>query len=100
DYPMFQRWTLELTSVAANWDRGVAASAALRDYFADVMEERRTAPGDDLISELVRAEVDGKHLTDEEIYSFLRLLLPAGVETTYRASGSLLFALLQDTAQF
>jgi cytochrome P450 len=99
DYPRFQRWALELTSVAANWERGVAASAALRDYFADVMEERRAKPGDDLISDLVRAEVDGEHLTDEDIYSFLRLLLPAGVETTYRASGSLLFALLNDRPQ-
>ena len=44
DYPKFQRWTLELTSVAANWERGVAASAALREYFADVMEERRAHP--------------------------------------------------------
>lgn len=100
DYPRFQRWALELTSVAANWDRGIAASAALRDYFADVMAERRRTPGDDLISDLVRAEVDGQHLSDEEIYSFLRLLLPAGVETTYRATGSLLFALLHDRAQF
>lgn len=99
DYPRFQRWALELTSVAANWERGVAASAALRDYFAGVMEERRTHPGDDLISDLVRAEVDGERLSDEDIYSFLRLLLPAGVETTYRASGSLLFALLNDRAQ-
>ena len=91
---------LELTSVAANWERGIAASAALRDYFAEVMEERRSAPGDDLISELVRTEVDGVHLTDEEIFSFLRLILPAGVETTYRASGSMLFALLHDRTQF
>jgi cytochrome P450 len=100
DYPRFQRWALELTSVAANWDRGIAASVALRDYFADVMAERRRTPGDDLISDLVRADVDGQHLSDEEIYSFLRLLLPAGVETTYRATGSLLFALLHDRAQF
>ncbi len=100
DYPAFQRWAVELTSVAANWDRGVAASAALGDYFAGVMAERRVTPGDDLISDLVRAEVDGVHLSDEEIFSFLRLLLPAGVETTYRASGSLLYALLQDRAQF
>ena len=100
DYPRFQRWALELTSVAANWDRGMAASAALRDYFAEVMAERRASPGDDLISDLVRAEVEGEHLSDEEIYSFLRLLLPAGVETTYRATGSLLFALLNDRAQF
>ena len=44
DYPTFQRWTIELTSVAANWERGVAASEALRDYFAGVMEERRANP--------------------------------------------------------
>jgi cytochrome P450 len=100
DYATFQRWTLELTSVAANWERGIAASNSLRDYFAAVMAERRATPGDDLISDLVRAEVDGEHLTDEEIFSFLRLLLPAGVETTYRATGSMLFALLQDRAQF
>jgi cytochrome P450 len=99
DYPSFQRWALELTSVAANWDRGMAASDALRAYFADVMEDRRAHPGDDLISDLVRAEVDGERLTDEEIFSFLRLLLPAGVETTYRVSGSLLFALLHDRPQ-
>ncbi len=100
DYPRFQRWALEQTSVHANWERGLAASAALRDYFAAVVAERRVAPGDDLISDLVQAEVDGERLDDEEIYSFLRLLLPAGVETTYRASGSLLFALLNDRAQF
>jgi len=99
DYPRFQRWALELTSVSANWERGLAASAALRDYFVEVMAERRAAPGDDLISDLVRAEVDGERLSDEEIYSFLRLLLPAGVETTYRATGSLLFALLRDRRQ-
>ncbi len=100
DYPSFQRWAIEITSVAANWERGVAASASLRDYFADVLKERRRHPGDDLISELLAVEVDGVKLTDEEIYSFLRLLLPAGVETTYRATGNLLLALLTDRAQF
>jgi cytochrome P450 len=100
DYPSFQRWAIELTSVTANWERGMAASVALRDYFAGVMEERRASPGDDLISDLVRVEVEGTRLDDEEIYSFLRLLLPAGVETTYRATGNLLFALLGDRAQF
>ena len=72
----------------------MAASAALRDYFAAVLDERRKNPADDLISELVHVELDGQRLDDEEIYSFLRLLLPAGVETTYRASGNLLFGLL------
>jgi cytochrome P450 len=79
DFPMFQRWAIEITSVASNWDRGVAASAALRDYFADVLAERRRQPADDLISDLLVAEVEGRKLSDEEIYSFLLLLLPAGV---------------------
>jgi cytochrome P450 len=99
DFPMFQRWAIAITSVTTNWDRGMAASEALRDYFATILDERRSHPADDLISELVQAEVDGRKLEDEEIYSFLRLLLPAGVETTYRASGSMLYGLLTNPDQ-
>jgi cytochrome P450 len=99
DFPMFQKWAVHITSVASNWDRGVAASLALRDYFAEVLAERRRRPADDLISELAVCEVDGRRLSDEEIYSFLRLLLPAGVETTYRASGNLLYGLLTNPDQ-
>lgn len=99
DFPKFQRWAIGITSVASNWERGMEASTSLRDYFAEVLDERRRKPADDLISELLVAEVDGRTLGDEEIYSFLRLLLPAGVETTYRASGSLLYGLLTNPAQ-
>jgi cytochrome P450 len=99
DFPMFQRWAIGITSVASDWERGMAASEALRDYFACVLEERRRQPADDLISELLVAEVDGRTLDDEEIYSFLRLLLPAGVETTYRASGNMLYGLLTNPDQ-
>jgi len=99
DFPTFQRWAIAITSVASNWDRGVAASADLRDYFAAVLDERRHAPADDLISDLLTTEVEGRRLDDEEIYSFLRLLLPAGVETTYRASGNLLYGLLTNPDQ-
>jgi cytochrome P450 len=99
DFPMFQRWAIGITSVASDWERGMAASEALRQYFAGVLEERRRKPADDLISELVVAEVDGRTLDDEEIYSFLRLLLPAGVETTYRASGNMLYGLLTNPDQ-
>src|SRR5262249_15289877 len=63
-------------------------------YFAEQVAQRRARPRDDLISELVDAEVDGHRLTDEEIFSFLRVLLPAGIETTHRSLGNLLFALL------
>jgi cytochrome P450 len=94
DAPQFQRWSLELISAPVDWERGLAASEALRVYFAGVVAARRRAPADDLISELVVAELDGERLTDDDIYAFLRLLLPAGVETTYRSIGNLLFALL------
>ena len=99
DYPQFQRWSISLLSWILNPERGLAASAALCEYFAPILQARRAEPKDDLISALAQAEIDGEKLDDEEIYSFLRLLLPAGVETTYRSLGSLLLALLSDPAQ-
>jgi cytochrome P450 len=94
DYPQFQRWSISLLSILVNRERGLAASQALRDYFAPILEARRRSPREDLISRLAEAEIDGQRLADEEIFSFLRLLLPAGVETTYRSTGNLLFGLL------
>jgi cytochrome P450 len=94
DWPQFQQLSTELIGVMQNWERGIAASRALRSYLAEIIAERRRHPMDDLVSELVVAEVDGQRLTDDEIYPFLLLLLPAGVETTYRSSSSLLFGLL------
>ena len=94
DYPRFQRWALEITSAPMHWERGLAASAALRQYFARVLIERRARPADDLISLLAVSEVDGRRLETRRSTPSCGLLLPAGVETTYRASGNLLFGLL------
>src|SRR2546430_1756072 len=77
-----------------NGARGLAAWTALRAYFDERAAERGAQPRDDLISELVQTEVDGQRLTDDDIFAFLILLLPAGIETTYRSLGNLLFALL------
>lgn len=94
DFGQFQRWSIELIGLGADIERGLAASESLRSYFAAIVAERRKQPRDDVISDLVTAEVAGEHLSDEAIYSFLRLLLPAGAETTYRSSGNLLYLLL------
>jgi len=94
DHANFHRRALAIINVAAKPEEGIAASNDLRDYFAEFLDERRRDPRRDLISELVQAELDGERLGDEEIFSFLRLLLPAGAETTYRATGSFLFGLL------
>jgi cytochrome P450 len=99
DYPKFQRWSIELISVGWDWDRGIAASHSLRDYFKGIVDQRRQEPQDDLISDLLLAEIDGHQLADEEIFAFLRLLLPAGAETTYRSSSSLLYCLLSNPDQ-
>ena len=99
DHPQFQRWSISLLGFTVNRERGIAASAALRDYFAPILAARRREPRDDLMSTLAHAEIDGEQLSDEEIFSFLRLLLPAGVETTYRSTGNLLFGLLANPAQ-
>jgi cytochrome P450 len=100
DWPRFMRLSTQLIAVMRNWEGAVAASRELRGYFADIIADRRRhTRDDDLVSQLVSAEVDGRRLSDEEIYPFLLLLLPAGAETTYRSSGNLLFGLLSDPAQ-
>lgn len=99
DLPMFRRRAMELISYTVDYKRAFEASAALRDYFVSHIEERRIRPADDIISDLVTAEIDGEHLGQEAIYSFLRLLLPAGLETTYRSSSNLLYLLLSHPDQ-
>jgi cytochrome P450 len=99
DWPRFLRLSTELIAVMRNYDRAVAASRELRGYFADIIAERRRHTREDLISQLIEAEVDGRRLSDEEIYPFLLLLLPAGAETTYRSSSNLLFGLLSHPDQ-
>jgi cytochrome P450 len=94
DLEEFHRLAVQLISVSFDWDLAMAASARLRDYFAAILERRRREPADDLISVLAQAELEGQRLTDDEIFAFLRLLLPAGAETTYRSSSNLLFGLL------
>jgi cytochrome P450 len=75
------------------------ASGKLRNYFAEILAERRRRPSDDVITALAQAELEGKKLTDEDIFAFLRLLLPAGAETTYRSSSNLLTGLLTNPDQ-
>lgn len=99
EHGTFHELAIWVVNVAANPEKGIASSIALREYLTGVVEQKRSKPGDDVISLLVQEELDGERLSDEEIYSFLRLLLPAGAETTYRATGNLLFGLLTNPEQ-
>jgi cytochrome P450 len=61
---------------------GIEAALELVVYYAEMIADRRANPGEDLISALCAAEVDGDRLTDEEITGFLFLMVVAGNETT------------------
>jgi cytochrome P450 len=99
DYPEFHRLAVELISIGIDFERSMAASQKLADYFRPILARRREAPEEDLMSVLAHAELEGTRLTDDEIFAFLRLLLPAGAETTYRSSSNLIFGLLSNPDQ-
>jgi cytochrome P450 len=60
---------------------------------------RRNNPGDDLMTSIVNAEVDGHRLTDEEIGAFLILLASAGNDTTKQATTHAMMALVENPDQ-
>ncbi len=94
DLDLFRRLSLQLISITEDIEAGLTASVELGTYFQEQVDQRRSKMTDDVIGDLVAAEIDGEKLTDEAIISFLRLLLPAGLETTYRSSSNLLALLL------
>ena len=99
DLDLFRRLSLDLISIPTDIMAGLNAAAELHGYFLDQVEQRRRKLTNDIIGDLVAAEIDGEKLTDEAIIAFLRLLLPAGLETTYRSSGNLLYLLLTHPEQ-
>src|ERR1700721_651746 len=96
---MFRRLSLDLISIPTDIMAGLNAASELHGYFLEQVEQRRRTLTNDIIGDLVAAEIDGEKLTDDVIIAFLRLLLPAGLETTYRSSGNLLYLLLTHPEQ-
>ncbi|WP_224372072.1 cytochrome P450 [Hyalangium versicolor] len=70
------------------------AVAELRHYFGELLERRRSEPGDDMVSDLLRARIGGEALSQDELIAFLALLLVGGIETTVNLLGSSLAVLL------
>ena len=68
----------------------------LREYFRGLIEQRRSRPGDDLLSGLIAVEESGDQLTQDEIVSTCVLLLIAGHETTVNLIGNAVLAMLRD----
>ena len=72
----------------------------LRGYLHDLIERRRSRPGDDLMSGLIAVEESGDQLTEPEIVSTCVLLLVAGHETTVNLIANAILALLRHPLQW
>jgi cytochrome P450 len=97
DRERFRDWSTTLIQsnpIRGEMGVGVEAAAALYNYFSTFLAERRAHPQDDLMTALVQAEVDGEHLSEEELLGFCLLLLVAGHETTTNllSNGAVLLA--------
>jgi cytochrome P450 len=83
-----------------NFDERLEAGRWLRGYLRALIDERRAAPSDDLISALIAAEEGGDQLTAEEIVATCNLLLIAGHETTVNLIANAVLALLRHPGQW
>ncbi|HTY29977.1 cytochrome P450 [Mycobacterium sp.] len=68
----------------------------LRGYLHQLIERRRSEPGEDLLSGLIAVEESGDQLTEDEIVSTCNLLLIAGHETTVNLIGNAILAMLRN----
>jgi cytochrome P450 len=92
DLAQFTRWSDVILNMSHTVPGTEGAAKALSDYaavtgemneyLAELLDQRKVAPHDDLLTRLAGAEVDGERLTQEEILGFFQLLLVAGTETT------------------
>jgi cytochrome P450 len=85
----------EGNAVAAN-----RAAAEFTEYVRALIAERREQPGDDMVSALVDARVDGERLSDDEIVSTVIVLLNAGHEASVNTLGNGMLAFARHPEQW
>ncbi len=106
DHELFHRWYHSIMAFLSNLtqDPDVAAQGLrtkdeLQAYMMPIIAARRANPGDDLLSVLCTAQIDGASLSDLEVKAFVSLLLVAGGETTDKALASLIRNLVEHPDQ-
>jgi cytochrome P450 len=108
DRPVFAGWSARLAGSlqpafgAADPAETATADQAreqFRDYFRDLIAERRARPAGDLLTGLIRAEDEGERLTEDELIATCVLLLVAGHETTVSLISNAVLALLRHPGQ-
>ncbi|MFF8959914.1 cytochrome P450 [Streptomyces sp. NPDC014894] len=106
DHARFHGWYTTVIAFLGNLagDPEVAAAGErtrveFAEYMIPIIRERRDSLGDDLLSTLCAAEVDGVRMSDEDIKAFCSLLLAAGGETTDKAIAGIFANLLAHPEQ-
>lgn len=76
-------------------DRAIAATESFVDFLRGYVQDRRARPADDLITQLIAAEMEGERLSTDELISTCILLLNAGHEATVHTIGNGVKTLLE-----
>lgn len=94
DEAMFTDWAIDIFQRAADEPQVAAdATRAILAYFGQQVEQRRDDPGDDLITQLLNAEMDDAPLSPKHVLGTCFLLLMAGIDTTWSSIGASLWHL-------
>ena len=93
DADMFTGWVRDVLEFADDPERRARGVEGLINYFVNEIAERKERPGDDLLSMLLQAEVDGAPVEESLVLGTAALVLIAGVDTTWSAIGSSLWHL-------
>lgn len=106
-YKRVKRWAEDVVGMSSVQPQDFARQAQVREsveelraYLEETIEARRHQPREDTVSALVQARLDGEALTQEEMLSFLFLLLAAGLETTVLLLGSAMVLLREHPQVF
>ena len=102
EWPRFFRWSEAVIPGATDWseEERAALSAEMVEYLLAAAADRRANPGEDIISELGAAVVDGDRLSDAELAMFLVQLLVAGNETTRNMMSGGMLAIAEHPGQW
>ena len=105
DWTRYKLWSDVILRLSYARSGGEEAECALRDfskvtfemdaYLAEMIDQRRETPQDDLLTSLVAAEVNGEKLSQKEILGFFQLLIVAGQETTANLISNAVLCLLE-----
>jgi len=101
DRSQFVRWADDAITAAGPNSSGYAESDPdLRRYVLGIIDQRRMAPGDDLLSQLIEVHDGEDRLATEELVALVRMLILAGTDTTANLIGSMLHYLLSDRSRW